>query len=104
MTLRKGVPAVSGLLIAAQVLLTTAVRAAEIYANDAPPPPKQQRMPHPRDGMIWAPGHWEWSSQAYYWFDGTWLVERRKRHWVPARWERTGNRWHFLPGHWERQK
>ena len=59
MTLSKDVPAVGALLIAAQVLVTTAVRAAEIYTDDAPPPPKQQRMPHPRDGMIWAPGHWE---------------------------------------------
>ena len=103
MTLRNGFPAVSVLSLAAAFLLNTAAHAAEIYTDDAPPPPRTERMPHPHDGMVWAPGHWEWSGKAYYWIEGSWLVERRKQHWVPAQWERAGDKWHFLPGHWDHQ-
>jgi hypothetical protein len=102
MRLRNGLPALWVMGIAGAALLSAAARPAEIYADRAPPPLKEDRMPHPRDGMVWAAGHWEWSGTAYYWFDGTWLVERRNRQWVPAQWEETGNRWHFLQGHWER--
>jgi WXXGXW repeat (2 copies) len=102
MTLRNGLPAV-WLIITAEFLVCTGAHAAEIYADDAPPPPRTERMPQPRDGLVWVPGHWEWSGKSYYWVDGSWLVERRRQHWVPAQWERAGDKWHFLAGHWDHQ-
>jgi WXXGXW repeat (2 copies) len=91
------------MLIAAELLLGRTAYGYEggIYTDDAPPPPRTERMPRPHDGLVWAPGHWEWSGKAFYWIEGSWLVERRKRHWVPAQWEQAGNKWHFLPGHWD---
>jgi hypothetical protein len=85
----------------AALVLGTAAHAAEIFTDDAPPPPRTERMPQPHEGMVWAHGYWGWSGKAYYWIEGSWLVERRKQHWIAAQWEQAGGKWHFLPGHWE---
>jgi WXXGXW repeat (2 copies) len=98
---RTQLPSVCAMLIATELLMGRGAYAAEIYIEDAPPPPRSERMPPPHDGLVWAAGHWEWSGKAFYWVEGTWLVERRKQHWVPAQWEHASSKWHFLPGHWD---
>jgi hypothetical protein len=32
---------------------------AQVTVRIAPPPPRQEAIPAPRRGMVWAPGHWE---------------------------------------------
>ena len=31
-----------------------------IQPNRAPPPPRFERRPAPRDGYVWGPGYWAW--------------------------------------------
>jgi hypothetical protein len=76
--------------------------AADIISDSAPPALRAERAPSPRDGYVWAPGHWEWRGHDYSWVSGTWIAERRGAHWMADSWEQQGAQWHFLPGHWER--
>jgi hypothetical protein len=76
--------------------------AAEIVTDVAPPPPRIENMGHPRDGYVWAAGHWEWNGQAYRWISGGWIVEHGKARWIADQWEPTGSQWRYVPGHWER--
>jgi hypothetical protein len=76
--------------------------AADIVSDVAPPALRAERAPAPRDGYVWASGHWELRGHDYAWVGGTWIAERRGAHWAADRWEQQGAQWHFLPGHWER--
>jgi hypothetical protein len=85
------------------ILLLRSASAAgtEIITDVAPPPPRAENMGHPRDGYVWAPGHWEWSGREYRWVSGTWIVEHGRSHWIADQWEPAGAQWRFIPGHWE---
>jgi WXXGXW repeat (2 copies) len=76
--------------------------AADIVSDVAPPALRAERAPAPRDGYVWASGHWELRGHDYAWVGGTWIAERRGAHWAADHWEQQGAQWHFLPGHWER--
>jgi len=76
--------------------------AAEIISDVAPPPLRTENVGHPRDGYVWAAGHWEWNGQAYRWVSGSWIVEHGRSRWVADQWEPMGSQWRFVPGHWER--
>lgn len=67
----------------------------------APPAPREEVVPAPRPGFIWAPGYWAWSGHEHTWTAGRWERERSGQHWVPERWEQHGNKWHFEKGHWD---
>jgi hypothetical protein len=84
------------------LLKMTPAAAAEIVSDIAPPPPHAENMGHPRDGYVWAPGHWEWTGRAYHWVSGSWLVEHGRARWIADQWEPAGTQWRFVPGHWER--
>jgi hypothetical protein len=84
------------------LLKVTPAVAAEILADIAPPPVRAENMGHPRDGYVWAPGHWDWNGQAYHWVSGSWIVEHGKAHWIADQWEPAGTQWRYVPGHWER--
>jgi hypothetical protein len=88
-------------LVAAELSASGPALARDIYADQAPPPPKEFQAPRPREGYVWAPGFWDWNGKSYHWVNGMWLVERRARHWVPDHWVQDDNRWHFVPGRWE---
>ncbi len=88
-------------LAATEGLLTLPSSAADIYANLAPPPPRVQHAPPPRDGYIWGDGHWAWNGAAYYWVDGAWVVQRRHMERIADQWEQVGDKWHFVPAHWQ---
>jgi WXXGXW repeat (2 copies) len=76
--------------------------AADIVTTVAPPAPRVENMGHPRDGYVWAPGHWEWTGHDYRWVSGGWIVEHGRSHWIADQWEASGAQWRFVPGHWER--
>jgi hypothetical protein len=86
----------------AALMASAGTGAAEIVSDNAPPALRSERAPAPRDGYVWAPGHWELRGHDYAWVGGTWMTERRGAHWAADRWEPVGSQWHFLPGHWER--
>jgi WXXGXW repeat (2 copies) len=84
------------------LLKTSSAATAEIITDVAPPPLRAENMGHARDGYVWAPGHWEWTGQAYRWVGGSWLVEHGRARWIADQWQPTGTQWRFIPGHWER--
>jgi hypothetical protein len=75
--------------------------AAEIITDLAPPPPRAENMGHPRDGYVWAAGHWDWNGRSYQWIPGSWIVEHGRAHWVADQWQPMGTQWRHVPGHWE---
>ena len=88
------------ILVSAQIMVPPGL-GAEIDSDVAPPPPRIEHAPPPRDGYVWGPGHWAWSGKSYNWVGGSWVVQRRHMHWVADQWERVGEKWHFMPAHWE---
>jgi WXXGXW repeat (2 copies) len=67
----------------------------------APPPPRAEGVPAPRDGYVWAAGYWDFAGHGYYWVPGHYIFERRGAHWVPDRWDQVGSHWQHVNGHWE---
>ena len=43
-----------------------------LYIGTAPPAPLYERIPAPRHGYVWAPGHWEWNGYRHIWAPGFW--------------------------------
>ena len=43
-----------------------------------PPPPRAERVPPPRRGYVWAPGHWEPRGKRHVWVAGKHLLDNRR--------------------------
>src|SRR5271168_243699 len=84
------------------MLAISPIAAAEILSDTAPPPPRLEHAPTPRDGYVWSAGHWELSGHSYVWVSGSWITERRGARWIVDHWDQVGSQWHYVPGHWER--
>jgi hypothetical protein len=68
----------------------------------APPPPRHEVMPGPREGWVWAPGHYEWRGGEYAWMEGHWMRERVGYEYREPRWVQRGNgEWVLVGGNWE---
>ena len=67
-----------------------------------PPPPRFERVPAPRRGMVWSQGHWEWRGQRHVWVPGQWMQVRKGQHYRQPHWEQRRGQWHFVGGHWDR--
>lgn len=92
----------AGVCTGAALMPLTASAGTEVLTDSPPPPQRTEHAPPPRDGYVWAGGHWEWNRHSYVWVSGTWIVERRAARWVVDQWEQVGAQWHYVPGHWER--
>lgn len=88
--------------IGAVGVLPTTVQAATVYIQSGPPALREEVVPGPRRGYVWAPGHYEWRGGRHVWTRGYWVKERRGYAYVPHRWVDDGGRWHQEPGHWGR--
>lgn len=70
----------------------------------APPPPRHEIVPAPREGWIWAPGHYEYRGEDYVWVQGHWLRERVGYEYREPRWvQRADGSWIFVGNNWERR-
>jgi len=67
-----------------------------------PPPPRHEVAPHPRRGMAWVPGHWEWRGNRHVWMQGYWVKARPGYAYREPRWEQHGERWEMRRGGWDR--
>ncbi|MFY3386780.1 YXWGXW repeat-containing protein [Paracidovorax sp. MALMAid1276] len=74
----------------------------EVQYHRAPPPPRHEAVPHPRRGMVWVPGHWEWRGHRHVWTQGHWVKARPGYHYREPRWVEHGGRWDMRPGGWDR--
>jgi hypothetical protein len=75
---------------------------SEIVVNVAPPAARQERVPPPRRGYVWAPGYWRWEGRRHVWVAGHWVKARRGYHWAAPRWDEREGRHQFQQGRWER--
>jgi len=92
------------LCLASAAYLAPAVSSAAVAIDIdvAPPAPREEVVPAPRAGFVWAPGYWGWRGREHAWVGGHWIRERPGYHWTPDHWVQSGPHWHYEPGRWER--
>jgi len=75
---------------------------SNIGLRGAPPPPRYERVPAPRRGHVWVPGHWEANGPTYVWISGVWVQERPGYRYATPAWVQRDGRWEMRPGGWQR--
>jgi hypothetical protein len=74
-----------------------------VLVQPAPPAPMHEAVPAPREGYIWAPGHYVWDNGRYMWRSGQWVATRPGYAWQAAHWEqRADGSWYLVGGTWVR--
>lgn len=74
-----------------------------VIVQPAPPAPLYEAVPAPREGYVWAPGHYEWRNGQYVWIGGEWMTAREGFAWRAGHWEqRNDGTWQFVAGRWMR--
>jgi len=72
--------------------------------STAPPAPRHEVVPAPREGWVWAPGHYEWRHGEYVWNEGQWMRERVGYEYREPRWvQRADGSWILVGNNWERR-
>jgi len=67
----------------------------------APPAPLREAVPAPREGYVWAPGHYEWRGNQYVWVRGHWIADRVGYDYREPRWVQRGSgEWVLVGGDW----
>ncbi|MEX3810897.1 YXWGXW repeat-containing protein [Paraburkholderia sp. BR13439] len=87
-------------LCCAATLTAAPAFAQVVIAPMAPPPPRVELVPAPRDGYVWDQGRWRWEHGRYVWAPGHWQPVRVGYHWVPGHWAQRGPHWRWVEGHW----
>ncbi len=70
----------------------------------APPAPRFERVPSPRAGQVWVPGHWQRNQDAYGWRQGYWQPARADHVYAPGRWVRADGGWRWVEPDWRPSK
>jgi hypothetical protein len=73
-----------------------------VVVRQAPPPPRDEMVPTPRHGYVWAPGYWNWSHNRHVWVRGHWERSRRGYVYHAPAWEERDGQWHMHRGSWDR--
>ena len=91
-------------LIGAVALPVSSEAAREIRVEVAPPPPRDEAVPRPRRGHVWAPGHWQWNAKRHrhVWVKGHWERERRGYVYRAPEWTERDGRWVYRSSRWDR--
>jgi hypothetical protein len=89
-------------MIATSVVGVATPVAAATYVKVAPPAPREEAIPAPRRGYVWAPGYWDWSGKRHVWHGGNWVKERRGYHYQESKWEERDGRWTRHPARWSK--
>ena len=82
----------------------SSVAAADIYLNFGPPAARYERVPEPRNGYVWAPGHWQWNGNRnnHVWVAGAWQRTRPGYAYHAPQWVERNGRWHYQVSRWDR--
>jgi hypothetical protein len=80
--------------------LTSFAAPVGVFIGVAPPPPLVERIPAPRHGYVWAPGHWEWNGRRHIWVNGFWIAERPGYAYTAPVWVQRGGGWVLEPERW----
>ncbi len=81
----------------------TAVSAAELFLNIAPPAPRHEVVPAPRAGYIWVPGYWDYRGRHHVWVGGRWERDRPGFVYYQPRWTQRDNGWVMERGRWDKR-
>lgn len=92
----------TALLAASLAGIGTSVTAQNIIVRVAPPANREEVTPPPRQGYVWASGHWEWRNRQHQWVRGTWIRERRGYMYNQPTWVERDGRWNMNRGGWKR--
>jgi len=109
MMLRRSFPsatlAAAALISGTTFLWPTAAQAQAVISVQIGPPPVQrvETVPPPRQGYVWAPGHYEWVYDHYIWRRGHWVAARNGYAYIAPMWVADGPRWVYQPERWERR-
>jgi len=101
---RTALAATLALLSLGTLATLPATAQAQVVIQIAPPPPRAERIPPPRRGQVWAPGHWEWRGQRHVWIGGRYLQARPGYAYRNPAWEQHGERWEMRRGGWDRDR
>lgn len=82
--------------------IATPAAATVVYVQVAPPPMRDEVVPAPRHGHVWAPGYWDWRGHKHVWHQGKWVMERRGHHYQQTKWVERDGRWTRQPARWVR--
>ena len=67
-----------------------------------PPPPRVERVPPPRRGFVWSPGHYQWRGGHHVWTRGSWVRARPGYAYRAPGWHEDNGRWQYRRGTWDR--
>jgi WXXGXW repeat (2 copies) len=105
-TMNKSIPFLLAAALAASALAASAQVSVNInvpgLVQVAPPAPRYERMPGPRAGQVWVPGHWQWGGRDYVWRGGYWQTGRPDYAYAPGRWVQADGGWRWHDGDWRR--
>ncbi|MDM0078302.1 YXWGXW repeat-containing protein [Variovorax sp. J2P1-59] len=93
--------AASLLSLGAVMAPTVAQAQAVVSVRVAPPPARYERVPPPRPGYVWAPGHYEWNHGRYVWNRGNWMRAREGYAYRAPQWQERGGHWEYQAGRWD---
>jgi hypothetical protein len=93
----------AALLPLAAVTVPTAAQAqVAVYVQGPPPPPRYERVPPPRRGYVWSPGHYELRGNRHVWVGGNYIRARPGYAYRAPEWRDRGGRWEYSRGRWDR--
>jgi hypothetical protein len=95
----------AGMIVAAaSPMPSLAATSYDVQLNFAPPPARYERVPNPRAGYVWAPGHWQWNGNTarHVWVAGYWERARAGYAYRAPRWVERGGRWQYESSRWDR--
>jgi len=92
--------ALIALAAAAAPLPSMAYSNVSVVIGTAPPAPMYERLPPPRHGYVWAPGHWEWNGYRHVWATGYWIAERPGYVYRAPAWYQGNGGWYLQPAAW----
>ena len=96
------VAAASLLSVGALTVPVAAQAQPAVTIQVAPPAPRYERVPPPRRGYVWAPGHYEARGGRYVWIRGDYVRARPGYAWRAPEWRENGGRWEYNAGRWDR--
>jgi len=86
---------------AISVPLTASAQVA-IYFNTAPPPPRYEAVPPPRNGYVWSSGYWNAKNDKHVWQNGHWERQRTGYSYAQPTWSQHDNQWQLQRAHWSK--
>lgn len=88
-------------LAASSAVLPVAQAQVSVNINiGAPPPPREEILPPPRHGYVWAPGFWDWDGYRHIWREGHWVRERPGYVYAQPVWRQGPRGWELDRGGW----